>query len=133
MKHAAEEAVVCDSRPQGYTMKPRGLEKRNLKPISICSPQYRVGACDFIILEVDLRVDGIISLFLYDEFSLSWLESDLVKDGFMMLIPQHDSINSWIPSYMGEDSISVMYISTQMFQHLTEFIFLMILRKRKSS
>lgn len=109
MKHAAEEAVVCVSLPLEFKMKPRGLEKQNLCPISICSPQYRVGACDFVVLEVDLRVDGIISLFLYDEFSLSWLEFDLVTDGFMMLIPQHDSINSWIPSYMGEDRISVMY------------------------
>lgn len=69
-----------------------------------------MGACDSVVMEVDLRVDGIISLSLYDECFL--IAFDMVKDGFMT--PLQDSINWSVTSYRGEDSMRVMYISTQM-------------------
>ncbi|KTG33769.1 hypothetical protein cypCar_00026956 [Cyprinus carpio] len=58
----------------------------------MCFPEYRVAEYDVVLLEVDLRVDGIISFFLYDEFALICLVFDMVKNGLMILMPQHDSI-----------------------------------------
>lgn len=111
MKYAAEVAVVCGCGvwPREFRTIPGGLQKRNRIPcISTCIPEDRVGACDSVVIEVDLRVDGIISLSLYDEFFL--ITFDMVKDGFM--IPLHDSIDWFLTSYRGEDSMRVMYIST---------------------
>lgn len=111
MKYAAEIAVVCGVWPLEFRAIPGGLQKQNRIPcISRCNPEDRVGAGDSVVMEVDLRVDGIITLSLYDEFFL--IEFDMVKDGFMT--PLHDSINWFLTGYKGEDSMRVMYISTQM-------------------